>query len=76
MNKEQKKEMNDIWEGIKTGVAKSHHYKTRMITLYNEIHRTNYKYTTSCSSCLGSMYSFFKREMEVPKTKKKKNVKK
>ena len=76
MNKEQKTELKEIWEGIKTGLAKSHHFKTRMIKLYNEIHRTNYKYGTNCSSCLGSMYQYFKKKMEVHETKKKKNVKK
>ena len=71
LNKEQNLELKDIWEGIKTGVAKSHHFKTRMIKLYNEIHRTNYKYGTNCSSCLGSMYQYFKKEMDKPKKKKK-----
>lgn len=76
LTKEQNKEILDIWDGIKTGVAKSHHFKTRMIKLYNEIHRTNYKYGTNCSSCLGSMYSYFKSKIEDIKPKKKKNVKK
>ena len=29
LNKEQNLEIKEIWEGIKTGVAKSHHFKTR-----------------------------------------------
>lgn len=63
MLKAQKEEMIDFWEGIKTGVAKSHHYKTRMIKLYNEIHRTGYKYGTNCSSCLNSIFTYFKDQM-------------
>lgn len=62
--KAQKEELLDLWQGIKTGVAKSQHYKTRMIKLYNEIHRTGYKYTTNCHSCLASIFGYMKSEVE------------
>ena len=63
LKKEQKEEMKDIWKGIKTGKAKNEHYKSRMFNLYNEIHKTNYKGNTNCSSCIGSVYNYFKTQM-------------
>lgn len=74
LTKAQKEEMELVWENIKTGVASSQHWKSRMFVLYNEIHGTNYKGNTNCSSCIGSVYSYFTTEMQKPK--KKKNVKK
>ena len=71
LNKEQKEKAAYIWEGISTGKAKSHHYKVEMIKLYNELNRTNYKYTTNCGSCLESCYLFIKQIVETPKSKKK-----
>jgi hypothetical protein len=74
LKKEQKEEMELVWENIKTGVAVNQHWKSRMFALYNEIHKTNYKGNTNCSSCMGSVYSYFKSKMIKPK--KEKNDKK
>lgn len=82
ITKEQRERALYVWEGIKTGTAKSQHYKVEMIKLYNEMNSTRYKYGTSCSSCLNTCYLFVKGIVETkPKTKakpkaKKKNVKK
>ena len=65
LTKEEKERAAYIWEGVKTGVAKSHHYKVEMIKFYN--------LTTSCSSCLNTCYEFVKGIVAKPK---KKNVKK
>lgn len=73
LTKEQKEKAAYIWEGVKTGVAKSHHYKVEMIKFYNDLNKTKYKLTTSCSSCLNTCYEFVKGIVTKPK---KKNVKK
>ena len=70
LTKAQKEEMELVWENIKTGVARNQHWKSRMFALYNEIHRTNYKGTTNCSSCIGSVYRYFTSKMKKPKVKK------
>jgi len=75
LNKEQKERAAYIWEGIKTGVAKSHHYKVEMIKFYNELNDRRYRLTTSCSSCLETCRSFVESIVTKPKTKKKKNGK-
>ena len=36
LSKEQKEKAKYIWQGIKTGKAKTHHYKVEMIKFYNE----------------------------------------
>ena len=41
-----------IYPDVKTGRAKNHQVKKKMIELYNTIYNTNYKTGTSCSSCL------------------------
>jgi hypothetical protein len=69
LNKEQKQKAEYIWQGIKTGKAKSHHYKVEMIKFYNELNNTNYKYTTNCSSCLNTCYEFVKSILIKPKKK-------
>ncbi len=71
LTKEQKEKAAYIWEGIKTGVAKNHHYKVEMIKFYNELNKTKYKYTTSCSSCLETCRSFVENIVTKPKRKKK-----
>jgi hypothetical protein len=77
LTKEQKDKVAYIWEGIKTGQAKSHHYKVEMIKFYNEQNNKNYKYTTNCASCLHTIYEYFKTLVaEKPKKTRKKNAKK
>ena len=73
LSKEPKEKVEYIWKGIKTGQAKSHHYKVEMIKFYNEINNKKYKYTTSCSSCLNTIYKYFEMLIEdkLKKTKKK-----
>tara|TARA_R100000655_G_scaffold102334_1_gene148093 strand:+ start:67 stop:309 length:243 start_codon:yes stop_codon:yes gene_type:complete len=72
LNKEQKEKAAYIWEGIKTGTAKSHHYKVEMIKFHNELKGTRYRYTTSCSSCLGTCMKFIESIVIKPKKKTKK----
>jgi len=80
MKDEELKDIKYVWEGIKTGVAKSHHYKTLMITKYNKENKTGYKPTTNCGSCLGTIYKWWRNLAEqnglVKKPKAKKNVRK
>lgn len=80
MTEQELEHIEYVWKGIKTGVAKTHHYKTLMITFYNEKNRTGYKPTTNCSSCLGTIYQWWKNLAEenglVKKRKAKKNVRK
>ncbi len=73
LNKEQKEKAKYIWQGIKTGKAESHHYKTEMIKFYNALNNTNYKYTTNCGSCLNTCFEFIKN---IVTKKPKKNAKK
>ena len=69
LNKQQKDKAAYIWDGIKTGKAKSHHYKVEMIKFYNELNNTNYKYTTNCMSCINTCYEFIKAIDTKPKKK-------
>lgn len=71
LTKEQKEKAAYIWEGIKTGVAKSHHYKVEMIKFYNEMNNRNYKYTTNCNSCLATCRNYIESIVTKPKAKKK-----
>ena len=41
-------EILDLWKDLKTGRAKDHEAKKKMITLYNVIYNTNYGTGTSC----------------------------
>ncbi|QDP49642.1 MAG: hypothetical protein Unbinned4026contig1003_5 [Prokaryotic dsDNA virus sp.] len=43
-----------IYPDIKTGRAKNHEVKYKMIELYNTIYNTNYDKGTSCRSCLST----------------------
>tara|TARA_R100001443_G_scaffold24251_3_gene36508 strand:+ start:1536 stop:1823 length:288 start_codon:yes stop_codon:yes gene_type:complete len=54
-------EILNIWDDIKTGRAKNNEVKAKMITLYNTIHMTNYKTTTSCGSCLSTCFDGIKK---------------
>ena len=53
-----------LWEDIKTGIAKNHAAKKKMITLYNKIYKTNYKTNTTCSTCLNDCFKGIKRIYE------------
>jgi NAD-dependent dihydropyrimidine dehydrogenase PreA subunit len=45
-----------IWEDIKTGKAKNHEVKAKMIELYNTIYGSNYSTGTNCGSCLSTCF--------------------
>ena len=47
-------EVIKIYPDIKTGRAKNHEVKYKMIELYNTIYNTNYDKGTSCRSCLST----------------------
>lgn len=79
LDKEELEHIKYVWEGIKTGVAKTHHYKVQMIKMYNDYNRAGYKYTTNCASCLGTMFRWWQQLVEdngIVKPKKKKKTKK
>jgi len=50
-----------LWKDLKTGRAKDHEAKKKMITLYNTIHNTNYGTGTSCGSCLSTCFDGIKK---------------
>jgi len=54
-------EILDVWKDLKTGRAKDHEAKKKMITLYNAIHNTNYGTGTNCGSCLSACYDGIKK---------------
>ena len=43
-----------VYPHVKSGRAKDHEAKAKMIELYNVIHGTNYETGTNCSSCLST----------------------
>ena len=51
----------EVWEDVKTGRAKDHTAKKRMIELYNTIYGANYNTGTSCGSCLSGIYDGIKK---------------
>ena len=53
-------EILKVWDDLKTGRAKDHAAKSKMIEIYNTIHMTNYKTTTSCGSCLSTCFDGIK----------------
>ena len=55
-----KKEIKEVWKLINKGKIKDIKSKQRLIELYNTIHDTNYRTNTNCSSCLNSMFNFYK----------------
>ena len=57
-------EILDVWKDLKTGKAKDHAAKKKMITLYNAIHNTNYGTGTNCGSCLSTCYDGIKKLYE------------
>lgn len=64
ITEEQKKRILDVWELCKTGVAQNRDAKAELITLYNEIHKTGYKTTSNCSSCINTCYQGIKKIVE------------
>ena len=55
------KEVLDVWQYLKTGVAKDQQAKKRMIELYNTIYNSNYSTGTNCGSCLSSIFDGIKK---------------
>ena len=54
-------EVLDMWKDLKTGRAKDHEAKKRMIQTYNVIHNTNYSVGTNCGSCLAACFDGIKK---------------
>ena len=61
ITEEQKKRILKVWDLCKTGVAKNKEAKAELITLYNEIHKTRYKTTSNCSSCIATCFNGIKK---------------
>ena len=53
-----------IWKDIHKGIAKNQTTKKKMIEIFNTIYGTNYKTTTTCSSCLVDCFKGIKRIYE------------
>lgn len=49
-------EILDLYPKIKSGRAKNHTDKAKLITLYNTIYNTNYSTGTNCSSCISTCF--------------------
>ena len=45
----------EIYKDIENGKAKDYETKKKLIELYNTIYDANYKVTTNCGSCLGTI---------------------
>ena len=54
-------EILDMWKDLKTGRAKDHQAKKRMIETYNTIHNTNYSPGTNCGSCISTCFDGIKK---------------
>jgi 5-methylcytosine-specific restriction endonuclease McrA len=54
-------EILDIWKDLKTGRAKDHDTKAKMIDLYNTIFMTSYSTNTNCGSCLSTCFDGIKK---------------
>tara|TARA_R100000781_G_scaffold112748_1_gene80293 strand:- start:1533 stop:1934 length:402 start_codon:yes stop_codon:yes gene_type:complete len=54
-------EILNIWNDIKTGRAKNHEVKAKMIELYNTIYETNYSTGTNCGSCISTCFDGIKK---------------
>jgi hypothetical protein len=50
-----------LWEDLKTGRAKDHEAKSKMITIYNTLHNTNYSTGTNCGSCIAACFDGIKK---------------
>tara|TARA_S200002703_G_C3715982_1_gene219972 strand:+ start:257 stop:469 length:213 start_codon:yes stop_codon:yes gene_type:complete len=64
ITKDQIERAKNVWEFCKSGRATTKQAKAEVITLYNEIHNTRYKTTSSCGSCLNTCYQGIKRIVE------------
>ena len=53
-------EVLKVWKDLKTGRAKDHIAKRKMIEIYNVIHMTNYSPTTNCGSCISTCFDGIK----------------
>lgn len=56
LDKDEIKELGDIWILIKSGRADNTNDKSIAINLWNKIAGTNFKLNTSCQSCLGTVF--------------------
>tara|TARA_R110001606_G_scaffold374411_1_gene532243 strand:- start:360 stop:575 length:216 start_codon:yes stop_codon:yes gene_type:complete len=56
LDKDEIKELGEVWMLIKTGRADNSKDKSRAISLWNKIAGTNFTHNTSCSSCLGTVF--------------------
>jgi hypothetical protein len=62
--KEMIDEILNLWVDLKTGRAKNQAAKTKMIEIYNTIHRTNYNTNTNCGSCIATCFDGIKKLYE------------
>ena len=49
-----------VYPDIRTGVAKNHEVKAKMIELWNTISGSRYKTSSNCGSCLNNCYEGIK----------------
>tara|TARA_R110000787_G_scaffold12678_5_gene40763 strand:+ start:11559 stop:11960 length:402 start_codon:yes stop_codon:yes gene_type:complete len=54
-------EILNMWDDLKTGVAKDINTKAKMIDTYNTIYMTNYNTNTNCGSCISTCYDGIKK---------------
>ena len=68
------KEIKEIWPDIINKKAKNHIVKNKLIELYNTIYGTGFSNSTSCGSCLNTVYQgieiIYKEHIENIKPKK------
>ena len=50
-----------LWPDLKTGRAKDHEAKNKMITIYNTIYNTGYSTGTNCGSCIAACFDGIKK---------------
>lgn len=60
LNKEEIKELENIWENIKTGTAKSIEDRINAVVFWNKVSGTKFKKNTSCGACLSSVFNGIK----------------
>tara|TARA_R110000803_G_C11857029_1_gene306646 strand:- start:381 stop:593 length:213 start_codon:yes stop_codon:yes gene_type:complete len=56
LNKEEIESLGIIWNKIKSGTAQNIRDKEEAVLFWNQIAGTKYKKTTSCGSCLSTVY--------------------
>jgi hypothetical protein len=56
LNKDEIKELGEIWMLIKSGRADNIDDKSKAIKFWNNIAGTNFKLNSSCQSCLGTVF--------------------